>query len=175
MTLTTAAAETLLVDRITAIATTLQITERSARAYIDRDALEGLADSLVSSFLDEAPGMDLLSAPRDAGLPVSVTGRLFAALAQCAHFFVSYADVDEALSRSRERDVMELISALGLIQSDHEGGDVVFAPRALFVRVSRILEVTAELTADASVSRALRNDAILADAGTNIHRWRQEK
>ena len=55
------------------------------------------------------------------------------------------------------------------------GGDVVFAPRALFVRVSRILEVTAELTADASVSRALRNDAILADAGTNIHRWRQEK
>lgn len=174
MTLTPAAAETLLADRIRAIAATLRITERSARAYIDQDALEGMADSLVSSFADEAPGVDLLTMPREAGLPVPAIGRLVAALAQCAHFFASYADMDEALSRSREHEVRELISTLGLIQSDHDRGDVVFAPRPLFVRISRILEVTAELTTDANVSRALRNDAaILAEAGTKVHRWEQ--
>lgn len=171
MTLTPGAAESLLTERISAIAATLHITERSARAYIDQEALKGLAESLVSSFADEAPGVDLLSTPRDAGLPVPVVGRLFAALAQCAHCFASYADVDEALSRSREHEVTELISMLGLIQSDHDGGDLVFAPRALFIRISRILEVTAELTEDTSISRALRNDAALASAGTKIHRW----
>ena len=79
MTLTPAAAETLLADRITAIAATLRITERSARAYIDQDALEGMADSLVSSFADEAPGVDLLTMPREAGgLPVpAIVGSVF--------------------------------------------------------------------------------------------------
>ena len=71
----------------------------------------------------------------------------------------------------REHEVRELISTLVLIQSDHDHGDVVFAPRPLFVRISRILEVTAELTADANLSCALRNDAILAEAGTKVHRW----
>jgi len=167
MTLTVTAAEAIVADRITAVATTLRISERSARAYIDLDVL---AEALVDSFAAEEPGAELLKLPHDAGLRVSGIGRLVAALAQCSHFFARYAEVDEALSRSRGTEIAELISTLGLIQASHEIGDVVFAPRALFVRISRMLENVAELTADADLSRVLREDALLAKAGAKTHR-----
>lgn len=72
MTLTVTAAEAIVADRITAVATTLRISERSARAYIDRDVL---AEALVDSFAAEEPGAELLKLPRDAGLRVSGIGR----------------------------------------------------------------------------------------------------
>jgi hypothetical protein len=171
MTLTLAAAEDVLADRVRAVAATLRITERTARTYVDEDALEGLADTLVESFTAEAPGADLLKLPRDAGLRLSGIGRLVAALAQCAHFFASYVDVDEELGRSRATETVELISTLGLIQASHQTGDVVFAPRALFVRISRILDGVADLTAAADLSRALREDALIARAGSKTHRF----
>jgi hypothetical protein len=108
---------------------------------------------------------------RSAGLRLSGIGRLVAALAQCAHFFASYVDVDEELSRSRATETVELISTLGLIQASHQTGDVVFAPRALFVRISRILDGVADLTAAADLSRALREDALIARAGSKTHRF----
>jgi len=131
-----------------------------------------MADSLVASFADEKPGADLLTQPRDAGLRVSGIGRLVAALAQCAHFFADYASVDEALSRNRGWEITELISMLGLIQSDHDNnGEVIFAPRALFVRISRILNGTADLTTKSELRLALRSDAIIAEAGSKAHRY----
>jgi hypothetical protein len=166
MTLTVTAAEAIVADRIAAVAT-MGISERRARAYIDVDVL---ADALVDSFAAEEPGAELLKLPHDAGLRVSGIGRLVAALAQCSHFFARYAEVDEALSRMRGTEIAELISTLGLIQASHEMGDVVFAPRALFVRISRMLENVAELTADADLSRVLREDALLAKAGAKTHR-----
>jgi hypothetical protein len=171
MTLTVAAAEAIVADRITAVTAALSISERSARAYIDQDALDGIADSLVASFAGEKPGADLLTQPRDAGLRVSGIGRLVAALAQCAHFFADYASVDEALSRNRGWEITELISMLGLIQSDHDNGEVIFAPRALFVRISRILNGTADLTTKSELRLALRSDAIIAEAGSKAHRY----
>ena len=72
MTLTVTAAEAIVADRITAVATTLRISERSARAYIDLDVL---AEALVDSFAAEEPGAELLKLPRDAGLRVSGIGR----------------------------------------------------------------------------------------------------
>ncbi len=170
MTLTLAAAEDVLADRVRAVAATLQITERTARTYVDEDALEGLADTLVESFTAEEPGADLLKLPRDAGLRLSGIGRFVAALAQCAHFFASYVD-DEDLGRSRATETVELISTLGLIQASHQAGDVVFAPRALFIRISRILDGVADLTADAALSLALREDALIARAGSKTHRF----
>lgn len=135
---------------------------------LEQDALDGLADSLVESFAAEEPGAQLLTLPRDSGLTVAGVGRLVAALAQCGRFFANYADVDDALSRSRGTEIAELISTLGLIQADHTTGDDVFAPRALLVRISRILEGVAELTAgaDANLGSVLREDAILAEAGS---------
>lgn len=63
MTLTVAGAEAVLRDRISAIAATLHITERSARAYLDRDTLDGMVDGLLDTFSAEAPGSNLLELP----------------------------------------------------------------------------------------------------------------
>jgi hypothetical protein len=171
MTLTVEAAEAIVAKRITALAAALRITERSARTYFDDDALDGMADSLVESFGDEEPAADLLTLPRNSALRVSGIGRLFAALAQCALFFEAYEGVDEAFSRSRGHEISELISILGLIQAGHEGGDVILAPRALFVRVSRILYSVAELSSDPDLRLALHSDAIIAKAGSKSHSW----
>lgn len=171
MTLTVAGAEAILIDRIRAVAATLQISERAARAYIGQDDLDGMAGGLAESVADEAPGADLLKLPCDAALRVSGIGRLFAALAQCADFFAAYADIDEALSRARGIEITDLIGILGLVQARHETGDVVFAPRAVFVRISRILGGVADLTSNEDLSLALRGDAIIAKAGAKAHRW----
>ena len=171
MTITVEAAEVLVTDRITALATALRISERSARAYIDRDALDGMANGLVESFADEEPGADLMTLPRNAALRVSGIGRLVAALAQCAVFFEGYWGVDEALSRNRSHEIAELISTLGLIQAGHESGELIFAPRALFIRISRILTNVADLTPDPKLGCALRSDAVIAKAGSSTHRW----
>lgn len=170
LTLTVAAAEALLADRIKALAAVLHITERSARAYLDSDALDAMADSLVDSVADEDPGKDLLQLPRNAALRVGNIGRLVAALAQCAHFFTAHQSVDEDLSLNRGTEIIGLLSTLGLIQAAHESGDTVFAPRALFVRISRILNSVADLAVDPNLSRVLRNDAFIADAGSKAHR-----
>lgn len=171
MTVTQSAAEALLADRIAAIMAALRISERTARTYLDADALDGLADSLVASFAAEEPGADLMALPRDGALSISGIGRLVAALAQCTHFFAGYADEDEALSRSRSSEIAGLLSVLGLIQAGHQGGESIFAPQALFERIARILEGVADLTADEDVRIALLNDAIIAKAGTKANRW----
>lgn len=171
MTVTQSGAEAVLADRIGAIMAALHISERTARTYLDADALDGLADSLVASFAAEEPGSDLMALPRDGALRISGIGRLVAALAACIDFFAEYAAEDEALSRSRSSEIAGLLSALGLIQSDHQGGEAIFAPRALFERIARILEGVADLTTDEAVRSALRNDAIIAKAGSKAHRW----
>ena len=172
ITLTEAAAADVVADRLAAVAAALHISERAARAYIDQEALDGMAEALVESVSDEAPGADLLALPRDGALRVSGIGRLFAGLAQCAHFFSStYSEVDELLSLERSAEIMELISVLGLVQAGYKAGDAVFAPRALFIRISRILDSVADLTADAEVRGALRSDALIARAGSKAHRW----
>ncbi len=169
MTLAVETAETIVAERVTAIAAILHISERTARSYTDEDGLDGLATGLMASFAAEEPGADLLTLPRDGALRMCGGGRLVAALAQSTHVFLSHAETDEALSRSRAVEIIHLISTLGLIQADHETGDVVFAPRALFTRISRILDGAARLTTDVSLRDALRRDAFLAEAGSKTH------
>lgn len=61
MTLTIEGAEVVVAERVRAVAATMKITERSARAYFDHDGLAALADGLVETFADEEPGTDLLT------------------------------------------------------------------------------------------------------------------
>lgn len=171
MTVTQSGAEAVLAERVAVLMAALHISERTARTYIDEDALDGLADNIVESFAAEEPGADLMALPRDGALRIVGIGRLIAALAQCADFFAAHADEDEELSRSRGTEIAGLLSVLGLILASHEGGDTVFAPRALFVRISRMLQDVAELITDEDVRLALQSDAIIAKAGSKAHRW----
>ena len=162
MELPVAAAEVIVADRVATVAATLGISERGARAYLDQDALDRIADELVASVAAEEPGVNLLTLPCDAALSISGVGRLFAALGQCADFFASYAVVNETLSHNRGEAIGDLVLILGLLQADHKSGDVVLAPRALFLRIARILESAADLTSNERLRDALRRDALIA-------------
>jgi hypothetical protein len=129
-----------------------------------------MAEGIVDSFAAEEPGTQLLALPCDAALAVSGVGRLVAALAQCGHFFNDYQSVDEALSRARGTEILELITILGLIQGSPETADVIYAPRALFVRIARLLEGTADLVSDDALEAALRSDVLIAKAGSETYR-----
>jgi len=157
-----AAAEAIVADRVSAIAATLQISDRAAGSYVDQQALDELADRLAARIADEEPGIDLLAAVCDAALKISWAGQLIAALTQCANFFVGYATVNEELSRYRGSGISDLIFVLGMAQSEHASGGFVFVPRALLFRIARVLESTADLTAKSELRQALQRDAILA-------------
>lgn len=159
-----AAAEEIVADKVGAIAAALHISERAARAYLDQDSIDRMAERIVESIADEAPGADLLAQPFDAALKISGLGRLIAALARCADFYASDAAVDQALSRNRREAITDLITMLGLSQASHQTGDVICAPQALLPRISRILESTAELTPKPKLRDALRSDALIAKA-----------
>lgn len=165
MSLTTAGAEALIADRVTAIALALHISERSARAYMDQDALDGIAQAILDNIAAEAPGSDLLQLARTAALPIHRFGRLVAALGTCNEFLVAYADIDEELRRDRIQEVAQLITCAGLMQSKYETGDDIYAPPAMFARVERMLTNVADLTTNEDLSLALRSDALLAQAG----------
>lgn len=162
MTVTQHFAETVVADRVKAVAAALHITERSARAYIDLDAIAAMADSVAESVADEEPGADLLTLPRTADLPISLAGRIIAGLAECQQFFDTYEATDPELSRDRRNEIAGYISLLGQCQSEYQDDDHIWAPHALFARVSRILDAVSEMTSNQMLSAALHRDATVA-------------
>lgn len=129
MTLSMPAAETLLAERISSLAGDLRISERSARAYVDHVALDGLAESLVASFHDEAPAADLFALPRTSAMAVSDYGRLVAALAECAQFFGTATQLGAEECRSRVLETAQLLALAGLMQAEHGGNDIAPLPQ----------------------------------------------
>jgi len=162
MTLSMPAAETLLAERISSLAGDLRISERSARAYVDHVALDGLAESLVASFHDEAPAADLFALPRTSAMGVSDYGRLVAALAECAQFFGTATQLGAEECRSRVLETAQLLALAGLMQAEHDGGNDIAAPPAMFARIERLLHTVADLTHNPALQRALVKDARLA-------------
>src|SRR5690606_17761562 len=112
----------------------------------------GLAQSLAFGFVEETPGADLFSAPRDARIPVRLAGRVSAGLAEAVRIRLAER---EDLQHTREA-VAQLAHAqgvLGLIIADQvahdlEGEPWIRAPGALLHRVARYLESAAGLAED---------------------------
>ncbi len=173
MTLSRDGAEAAVAEHIQVIADRRHITERAARAYFDQDALDVMADSFVESAAGDEPDGDLLALPRTGGLTVPGMERIAASLAQCHQFFATYDAGEGDLSRARH-EIAELSSMLNRVQSEHNAGNTIWAPRALLVRISRALEGVARLTSDPALRDSLRSDAFIAKAGSKLHRWRSE-
>lgn len=57
-----------------AVVLALRMSERTGRTYLDADALDGIADSLVASFAAEELGAVLMALPRDRALRISGIG-----------------------------------------------------------------------------------------------------
>ncbi|CAA0126471.1 Uncharacterised protein [Mycolicibacterium vanbaalenii] len=119
MTLTVEVAESFLREQNYAAACNLGVDERNARQYLDDDTLDELADELVSSFADEAPGSNLFDLPRTAHISVANLGRFIAGLAEAIQFFGIFQEIDDADRRARIHEIAQLLSVAGLVQSDH--------------------------------------------------------
>lgn len=163
MSLTVTAAEAYVAERHQAAAKQIGVTERTAQKFLDSDALDELADHLVATFADEAPGENLFDLARTAHISVASFGRLIAALGEAIQFFGSYAPIDDADRQSRISEVAQLLSLAGLIQADHTAGPIA-APPALLSRIARTLNTVADLTDSPDLSAALRRDAMRARA-----------
>lgn len=165
MTLTVAAAEVIVAERRQFVAAQAGMTERTAQSYFDKDALDELADSLVSSFANEAPGGDLFTLARTAYISVASFGRLIAGLAEAIQFFGSHAPIDDADRQWRIREAAQLLAVAGIIQADHTAGPIS-TPPALLSRIARTLTTVADLTDNPELARALRRDAARARDGS---------
>ncbi|OBB86781.1 hypothetical protein A5779_00180 [Mycolicibacterium peregrinum] len=166
MTLTVEVAESFLTEQNRSASPKLGIDERNSRQYLDDDTLDELADELVSTFADEAPGSNLFDLPRTAHVSVANLGRLIAGLAEAIQFFGTFQEIDAADRRARIHEIAQLLSVAGLVQSDHTIGPVA-APSAMFARIARTLTTVADLTDNHDLAAALRRDAMRARSGSN--------
>lgn len=112
---------------------------------------------MAFSFVEETPGANLFSVPRDAAIPVRLAGRVSAGLAEAVRIGLAER---EDLQHTRQA-VMQLAHAqgvLGLIMSDQiahdiEGEPLIHAPPALLHRLARYLEAAAGLVDDGVLGR----------------------
>ncbi|MQA82963.1 MAG: hypothetical protein GEV10_31685 [Streptosporangiales bacterium] len=186
MSMSKAAAGELIDERVKFVASQMRVSTTAARAYLTDEAIKGLAQSIAFSFVEETPGADLFSAPRDAAIPVRLAGRVSAGLAEAVRIRLAER---EDLQHTREA-VAQLAHAqgvLGLIVSDQiaediEGEPWVRAPRALLHRLARYVEAAAGLVDEGVVGyavdpaetrglpEALRRDAgLLRTLADNAH------
>lgn len=177
MSMSRSAAGELIDERVKFVAKQARVSEATARGYLTDDAIQGLAEKLAFSFVDETPGADLFSADRDARLPVRLAGRVSAGLAEALRLrLVERDDLDH--TREAVAQLAHGIGVLGLVVADQEAEDFegepwVRLPGALLHRLARYLDAAAGL-ADSGIvgyqtdpaeapglARALREDARL--------------
>lgn len=161
MTLTVDVAESFLRERNYSAARRLGVDEQNTRRYLDE-----LADELVSTFADEAPGTNLFDLPRTAHISVANLGRLIAGLAETIQFYGTFQGIDDDDRRARIHETAQLLSLAGLVQADHTVGPVA-APPAMLARIARTLTTVADLTDHTDLAAALRRDAMRARAGSS--------
>ena len=76
------AAGELIDERVQYVSSQMRVTPATARTYLTDEAINGLAQSMAFGFVEETPGADLFTAPRDAAIPVRLAGRVNAGLAE---------------------------------------------------------------------------------------------
>jgi len=146
------AAGELIEERVQYVASQMRVRPATARTYLTDEAIDGLAQSMAFGFVEETPGADMFSAPRDAAIPVRLAGRVSAGLAEATRIRLAER---EDLQHTREA-VAQLAHAqgiLGLIMADQiahdiEGEPWLIVPRAMLHRMARYLESAAGLVED---------------------------
>ncbi len=125
----------------------LDITEQSARGYLEEEDLRELAREAAVKLADEQPGANLYEQPRTIPVSLQTIGRIIAALAETAQVRVLNADAVGA------HGALQLMSLLGqfLHEIPAEQPGPVVLPRALLTRSARLLEATAQMVRDGFV------------------------
>lgn len=146
------AAGELIDERVQFVAAQMRVAPVTARRYLTEEAINGLAESLAFELVQETPGADLYSAPRDARIPVRLAGRISAGLAEAMRIRLAERD-DLPHTREAVAQLAHAQSVFGLIIADQvahhlEGEPWIRAPRALLHRMARYLESAAGLVED---------------------------
>ena len=158
----------LIQERVQWVAAHMRVTPATARRYLTDEAVRGLAESVVLTVADEAPGADVLASPRTAAVPVPVMGRCIAGLSEVIMLRLAERnDLDHV--RTTTAQLAQALSALGqVIAAQHSTGDtaagvagpVVMAPPALLNRAARYLQAAAAM---------VRDDGVLPDGFDATH------
>lgn len=176
MSMSRSAAGELIDERVQFVATQMRVTPRTARTYLIDEAVQALATTMAFGLVEEAPGADVLEAPRTSTIPVQLVGMAMAGLGKALRIRLMESD---DLDHVRE-SIAQLAHAqgtLGLVVATQDtvvvdGVACLRTPGALLHRVARCLETAADLSEDGvvghgvsveqsqSLPSALRRDAL---------------
>ena len=159
----------LIQERVAWVAAHLRVTPATARRYLTDEAVRDLARMMAVTVADEAPGADVLAAPRTAAVPVPVLGRCIAGLAEAIVLRLAERD-DLGHVRTTTAQLAQAISARGQVIAGGQpstsdavagvAGPVVLLPPALLNRAARYLEAAAAL---------VRNEGVVPDGFDPAH------
>jgi hypothetical protein len=144
-------ARELIRERVEWVARNMRITPASARRYLTDEAVRELAQTMVVSIADEAPGADVLTSPRTSALPITTLGRVVAGLSEAVMLRLGERDDLEHV-RTTTTQLAQTLSAFGQLTADPVGTvpvtsgplrPVVMVPPALLNRAARYLEAAA--------------------------------
>lgn len=141
MTLDQAAAEAIIQDRLRAVAAAMRITEATARRYLDDDTFGELAVTMVASFVEEQPGLDLAGADPDTTIEPPLAALAVTALAEAT--LVHLANPDR-VGTGLVGECVGMLSIHGTRLYQSSGHDVVAVSRAWLRRAARYLETAAD-------------------------------
>jgi hypothetical protein len=168
LTLPAAQAEKLVKGAVADVSRRLGISEQAARKYVRSEDVREIAIRMAVAVADERPGVAIVSEPRTLSVELSVLGRMIAALVEAAVIRSLAGDKDGAVQ------IMQLVSALGLILQEDGGSDTIGLPQAGLARAARLLETAADqvtsgaetLLADPDRDRDALSAALLSDVKT---------
>ena len=183
MSMSRSAAGELIDERVQFVATQIRVTPRTARSYLTDEAIAGLAKSMAFDFVEETPGADLLTAPRNTTISMQLAGHTIAGLAEAVRIRLAERE-DLEHARVVVTQLAQAQASLGLVMADQTGPIIdgqpsIRVPRSLLHRIARYLEAAADLVEDGVIgfgtdpadSRGLpdafRRDADLLRAATN--------
>ncbi|MGH9919560.1 MAG: hypothetical protein ACRD6W_11940, partial [Nitrososphaerales archaeon] len=121
------------------LAADMQMSEQSARRYVDDERLRELARQAAVEIAEEQPGADLRDQARTIPMSLQLLGRTLAGLAESAHIRVLNADEIGA------HGSLQLISLVGQILHERRADEIepFLLPQAALTRGARLLEASA--------------------------------
>lgn len=143
-------------ERVAGTARQLRITETAARRLVDRDAVRGMAESLVTQFAVERPGLDIASAPADSVVSRELASLALAALAEALRVHLANTD-DPASAVQTARQCADLFAVHGTCLYAAHNAEQVPITSAWLHRAARQIENAADLL-DAGGSLADSSD-----------------
>jgi hypothetical protein len=136
--------------RVLELSDTMGISAATATKYVSDEAIEEIAIAMADVMVFEAPGVDLMAAPRSASLSSQLVGQTVSGLAEAVLFFQQHPEIHA--SGDRIRELSEHLSIFGAMIADSPSAASVRVPPEFLARIAGRLEAAA---AEPSASEAL--------------------